>query len=431
MGLYKKPKLLYLVIDGVADSLEDPITSLEKATKPGLDTIATNGLCGAMYSVSKGIAPESDEAVISILGYDPHNVYPGGGVIEALGAGLSIREDYEIYFRANFATIDSSSRRIIDRRVGRSLTTRESRELASALNGLELGKYGGYANVKATVGHRAVVVIGSREHKLSPMVSNNDPAYVRKGLMSVAVEDFQPILKRIEPLDDSVEANIAAELANVFVEKAIEILENHPINKERVARGEPPANAILLRDAGSKLPRVQSINEKYGCRVCVIAEMPVEIGIGRMLGADVIEIEPPTGNPAKDYELRLETTIKALEKYDLVYVHLKGPDEPGHDGDIEGKIRKIEEIDRFYIQPLISKKPNDLSILVTSDHATPPSRRSHSDDPVPIALWVPGVEPDSVKKFTERECLKGSLGLISEGFKLLPYVYEKYLVLKR
>jgi len=420
-------KLLYLVIDGVADSLSDPVTTLERAVKPGLDTIARSGVCGIMYPVGRGVAPESDEAVISILGYDPHEVYPGRGIVEALGAGMEIREGYEIAFRANFATIDPSTKMLLDRRVGRSLSTREARELAKALDGIELGIYDGYARVKATIGHRAVVVIGSRSHKLSPMVSNNDPAYARKGLLSIAVAKFEPFIKPVEPLESTREAEVAAALANAFVERAIEILDKHPVNAERRARGLPPANALLLRDAGGSIPRVIGLSERYGCRVAVLAEMPVEIGIGRMLGAHTVELEPPTGNPQHDYMLRLEKTLESLRDYDLVYVHLKGPDEPGHDGDFEAKVKRVEEIDRYYVRPLLERKPENLAILVTSDHATPPSRRAHSDDPVPVAFWAPGVEPDSVESFTERECLKGSLGVYEHGWMLLPDIMTKYL----
>jgi len=422
-----KHKLLYLVIDGISDSLNDPVTTLELANKPGLDTIARNGVCGAMYSVEKGVAPESDEAVISILGYNPHEVYPGRGFIEAIGTGLNIDEEHEVAFRANFATIDPSTMRIIDRRVGRNLSNEEARRLAEAIDGLELGIYGGYARVKATIGHRAVVVIGSREYRLSPMVSNNDPAYVRRGLMSVAVEKYEPFLPKVTPLENTFESRITAELTNVFIDKIIGILDKHIVNEERRSKGYLPANVLLLRDAGNKSPRVISINEKYGCKTIVLAEMPVEIGIGRILGAETKELEPPTGDPRIDYEIRLEESIKALKNNNLVYVHLKGPDEPAHDGNFDLKKKIIENIDKYFVQPLVESKGGEIAILVTSDHSTPPSRRAHSDDPVPIALWIPGIEPDNVTKFTERECIKGSLGIYEHGWLMLPDIITKFL----
>ena len=421
-----KYRLLYLVIDGAADSLSDPVTTLEKAVKPGLDWVAEKGVCGLMYTVEKGVAPESDEAVISILGYNPHEVYTGRGPLEALGAGLSIREGFEVAFRANFATIDPETRKIVDRRVGRNLSTEEARKLAKALDGLELGVHGGYARVVATIGHRAVVVIGSRSKKLSPMVSNNDPAYARKGLVSVAVENPRPYVEDVVPLDSSIEARVTAELANVFFSKALEILKNHPINVERAKRGLLPANAILLRDAGGSLPRVTPLGVKYNCKFTVLAEMPVEIGVGRALGAEVIPLEPPTGNPKLDYEKRLDSALKALSGSDVVYVHLKGPDEPGHDGNFELKKKKIEEIDKYFVQPFL-EYVDKYALLVTADHATPPSRRAHTDDPVPVALYIPGIEPDEATRFTERECSKGKLGLIEHGWLLLPLVLENYL----
>lgn len=415
-------KLIYLVLDGMGDRLTDPVTTLESAEKPGLDHIASNSKCGLMYTVGKGIAPESDEAVISLLGYDPHEVYTGRGPLEALGAGIPIKEGYEVAFRANFATVDSSSLKILDRRVGRSLKTEEARKLAEALDKMELEKYDGYVRVVATIGHRAVVVIGSRTHRLSPMVDNNDPAYKRVGLVSVANQSFNPFIKDIAPLENSEEAAITAELANLFVKKSIEILDKHPVNQERIKRELPPANAILLRDAGGSFPKATPLSIKYGGRFTVLAEMPVEIGIGRAFGAETIIMDPPTGNPEADYRIRLEKTLEALEKSDIVYVHLKGPDEPGHDGDASLKRKRIEEIDKYYVQPLLARLKDDTALLVTADHATPPSVRSHTDDPVPVAFYAPGVKADGLKAFSEKEFAKGSLGLIEHGWMLLPKI---------
>ncbi|MEZ0394407.1 MAG: 2,3-bisphosphoglycerate-independent phosphoglycerate mutase [Desulfurococcaceae archaeon] len=420
-------KLLYLVIDGAADRLSDPVTTLEKAVKPGLDEIAKYGVCGAMYTVGRGVAPESDEAVLSILGYDPHEVYTGRGPLEAAGAGIMIREGYEVAFRANFATIDPETRKIIDRRVGRSLTSEEAKELAKALDGMELGIHGGYAIVRATVGHRAVVVIGSRTERLSPNVENIDPAYKRRGLLSVAVPDYEPYIAPPVPLDNTREARVTSELVTAFINKAMDILGSHPVNRARTSRGLPPANAILLRDAGGSLPKARPLGELYGCKFALLAEMPVELGIGRALGAETVILEPPTGDPRRDYEERLEKTLKALVRNDIIYVHLKGPDEPGHDKDFELKKKRIEEIDKYFVQPLLENRPSDLAILVTADHATPPSVGAHTDDPVPIAFNAPGVQPDYTKAFTERECIKGRLGLYEHGWLLLPDIHARFL----
>lgn len=418
-------KFIYLVLDGAADSLKDKVTSYEKANTPNLDKIAKMGKCGMMYTIGKDIAPESDAAVFSILGYDPHKSYTGRGPIEALGAGLEIKEGYEIAFRANFATVEDKSLKLLDRRVGRSLLSEEARELAKAIDNLDLEKYDGYARVVATIGHRAVVVIGSRSHKLSDNVGNTDPAYEKMGKISVAKKEYQKIISECKPLDDSIEAKVTAELVNIFTRKVIGILDEHEVNKKRAFEGKLKANAILMRDGGGSLPKVEKIYERFGLSFGAIAEMPVEIGIARLLGMDIERVPPPTENKEKDYALRLDATFRVLEKMDAVYVHLKGPDEPGHDGNIDRKVKAIELIDKYYVKPLLEMVDlDDTAILVTSDHATPPSLKAHSGDPVPVVLYVPGIEGDMVSKISEKECLKGSLGIIEHGWLLLPKVVE-------
>lgn len=416
-------KLLYLVLDGMADRLIDERTTLELACKPGLDYIAKHGICGVMYPIGKGIAPESDAAVISILGYDPFKNYTGRGPLEALGASMSFKEEFEVAFRANFATVDPKTYRILDRRVGRSLTTEEAKELAETVDEIKL-KHDGYARVKATVGHRAVVIIGSRSHKLSPVVDNSDPAYGRKGLISIAKEKYEPYVKQIKPLEETYEAKITAELANEFIKKVIELLNNHPINIKRKKQGLLPANIILLRDAGNKLPKTTPLPKKYNAKFGLLAEMPVELGIGRAFGADVKEVPLPTNNPKKDYSIRLKMALELLKTHDIVYVHFKGPDEPGHDGNIELKREKIEEIDKYFVRPFLDGKDKDIAILVTADHATPPTAKSHTDDPVPIALLYQNIKPDNVETFTEKECFKGKFGVIKHGWELLRKVLK-------
>jgi len=417
-------KLIYFVIDGAADS-PDNVTSLEKAVKPALDSLTPKGKCGLMYTIGKGIAPESDSAVFSILGYDPHKHYIGRGPVEALGAGLDLKPGYEVAFRANFATIDPKTLRIIDRRCGRDLESSEAAELAKSINGLELGLYDGYAKVAATVGHRGVVIIGSRTYKLSDNVGNTDPAYVKVGKISIAAKEFEMKLTECKPLDDSIEAKRTAELVNTFTRKVIEILDSHPVNVERELKGKLKANVMLLRDAGGEIIKVKPINEMYGMRFVAVAEMPVEKGIARLVGMDIAEVPPPTEDKKADYENRLETTLKLLERYDAVYVHLKGPDEPGHDGDLERKVKAIELIDKYFTKPLLeSIDLGGTAIIVTSDHATPWTHKAHTDDPVPVLVYIPGIEGDGIERFTEKDCRNGSLGLIEHGWHLLPMVVK-------
>jgi len=414
-------KLVYLVIDGAADSPSDPKTSLELAETPALDRIASQSRCGLMYPIGRGVAPESDAAVLALLGYDPHVYYTGRGPLEALGADIEVREGYEVAFRANFATVDERTLEIVDRRVGRSLRSEEARALAEALDGMELGAYDGYARVKATIGHRAVVVIGSRTHRLSDEVDNTDPAYAKVGKISVARPKFEKRVAECRALVDAAEARITAELVNLFTRRAIELLSSHPVNRRREAEGLPKANAILLRDAGGSLPRAEPIEQRFGLRFGAVVEMPVERGIAKLLKMEVAEVGEPTGDRASDYRLRLEATLDLLRRVDAVYVHLKGPDEPGHDGSLEAKVEAIEAIDRYFVAPLLERIDlRETCMIVTADHATPPSARAHTGDPVPLMMYLPGARPDGVRRFTERECAKGSIGVVEHGWEVLP-----------
>ncbi len=415
-------RLLYLVLDGAADELNGE-TPLKVAETPALDKLATKAKCGVQYSIGKGYAPESDVAVLSILGYNPHEHYTGRGVLEALGTGIPLqREGYEVAFRANFATIrkDEKTLEIIDRRCGRDLSSEEAVELAESLDGMDLAD-DAYARVKASVGHRGVVVLGSN-YQLSDNVGNTDPAYVRIGKISTAAEKFEHKITHCKPLDNSSEAARTADLVNIFTKRSIEILKNHLANQKRATLGKLEANAMLLRDAGAELPKVTPINELYNASFAAVTEMPVEEGIARLLGMNVAEVPPPSKDKIADLNQRIDVTNELLEKEDVVYIHLKGPDEPGHDGNFQGKVESIELIDKYFVTKLLEHDLTKLAILVTSDHATPWKLEAHSDDPIPFMLASQNLVADGITKFCERECMKGSLGVLEHGWQLLPLV---------
>lgn len=410
-------RLLYVVLDGAPDGFSDK-TALSIAYKPNMDMLASRSLCGLAYILGEGVAPESDAAVMSLLGYDPEVYYTGRGPLEALGAGLEFKDGW-VALRANFATIDPSTLRIVDRRVGRSLSSIEARRLGEAIDGLKLDGGRAIAKFKATIGHRGVLLISHEDYRLSGNISNTDPAYERRGRISVALESYDPYVKKAVPLDESIEAKIAAELVNEYTAKAIEILREHEVNRDRVSRGLPPANAVLLRDAGDRLPPAKPIREVYGLNFASIVEMVVERGIARALGIHDLPVDVE-GRPRSEI-IHQEAIMahRALEQYDAVYVHLKGPDEPGHDGDLEGKVKAIEEIDKHFFGEVLNRiDHDDTLILVTSDHATPWFKRAHSGDPVPVMLSH-GSFRHVNRKFREVDCRNGELGVIDKGYKIL------------
>jgi 2,3-bisphosphoglycerate-independent phosphoglycerate mutase len=416
-------RLIYVVIDGMGDMPIEALgnrTPLDVAETPNLDFLANNGKTGVMYSVKKGIAPESDVAVISLLGYDPFKYSTGRGIIEAVGAGMDVR-DGNLALRCNFATLGKDAE-IIDRRVNRSLSTEEATILSEAAEEkIILESCPATFEFKNTLGHRAVLVLRSNEKCLSGKITNSDPAYDIVNGIGVATPDAEMILKKSEPLEDTVEARNAANLVNEFIEKTHKLWDNHEVNIKRLTESKLKANIILTRDAGSKLPKFFNINDEYNVKFAALADMHAENGIAKLAGMHSSLLPPPSGNIEEDCIIRVERLLGMLSDYDCLYIHLKGPDEPGHDGNCNLKTRILSEMDQYFFGRLLKQIPlSDTIFCVTSDHATPCDLRVHSDTPVPLLISGGGIENDSVSKFSERECRNGGLGIIDYGYELMP-----------
>lgn len=417
-------KLLYVLLDGVGDRPDPALggkTPLEIARTSALDSLASKGVMGSVYTVGRGIAPESDVAVFHMLGYKLGEDYPGRGVVEAVGACVEFR-DGDLALRADFATVDPDFR-VIDRRAGRNLSDGEAGSLSSALNGqVSLGLPDAKVYFKHTMGHRLIVHVRVENVRLSANITNTDPAYQRVKGMGVARTTWNSMkVKKAKPLDDTDEAKLAASIVNMITEESFRVLEGNPINERRRREGKLPANIVLMRDAGDKLPHVESLVEKVGLRMAAIADMPVEVGISRIVGMNV-ELSPRVD----DYRWKAARASELLKSFDGVYVHLKGPDEPGHDGKPLAKSRSIESIDMDFFSPLLDVIDLEHTIVVVSaDHATPCQLKAHSDDPVPVMVSGDYVESDSTTRFTEKEAMRGSLGIL-EGPQVLQMVIGRY-----
>ena len=170
---------------------------------------------------------------------------------------------------------------------------------------------------------------------------------------------------------------------------------------------------ILTRDGGDRLPKFPSIQDQFGLHFGCFVEMPVEKGIALLTGMEVVTLPLPTGNYSQDYPLRAKLVLEAMEKFDGLYIHLKGPDEPAHDGNVEMKKEIIEMIDKYFFGQLLPSLSLEKVILaVTADHSTPCTLKAHSDDPVPLLIAGGGLESDGTAGFSERSCKSGSLGTI-------------------
>jgi len=390
----------YVLLDGCGDRPNPRLnyaTPLEAAYTPFLDRIASKSKLGSVTTVGKGIAPESDIAVFNMLGYSFEKGYPGRGVVEAVGSGLEVR-DGDLALRANLASV--KGKRIVDRRAGRNLTQDEAEALASEVNRVKLNDAS--FEFRATISYRGVLVIRARG-RLSAEISNTDPAYARVGGFGAAkkTSGSETILSCI-PEARTEAATRAAKLVNEFTIKSLEVLEASEVNKERLRQGKLPANCILLRDAGDHVPKLPSFEEKYRMGGTALVEMPAEVGIAKILGMKMIIVKDR-------HDMKEKASLFSTELTDghVVYVHIKGPDEFGHDGDAEGKKRSIESIDRDFFSVAV-RHLGEARLAVSCDHATPCTLKMHSADPVP--LLISGDSKGEGKRFTERNSRSGSLG---------------------
>lgn len=387
-------KGMVLVMDGMGGRPLKELnnqTTLKAAKTPNMDKMAERGITGLMDSIAPGIIPGSDTAHLSILGYDPYEVYTGRGPFEASGVGVDVIPG-DIAFRCNFSTSDEEGI-ITDRRAGRIRDGTD--EIVEVLNTMMIE---GYEDIKIifkeSTGHRAVLVL--RGEGLSGAVSDADPK----------VEGNKP--KEVKALDGSPEAEKTADILNKLVAKSYEMIKDHPVNLKRIEEGEPPANIIIPRGAG-EVPDVESINDKYEVNSACIAETGLIMGIGRFAGMDIIEMEDVTGGVDTNlYNIR-DTIIDQVKnsEHDFFLINIDGADEAGHDGNTKEKLEFIEKVDEIVMSELL--KLEDCYIFLTADHSTPISVKNHSGDPVPILINGPEVRVDDVKEYNEYAVAKGGL----------------------
>ena len=404
--------MIYVLLDGVGDLPHpdlDGKTPLEAANTPNLDKLAKNGAIGEVISVGKGIAPESDIAVFNMLGYKfNHEDYAGRGVIEAIGIGVDFK-DGDLALRGNYATLNDQGA-IIDRRAGRHIEKEDADGIAKEIEDkMRFTLPNTSVVVSPTIGHRVTVRIRAEDKKLSSKISNTDPAYSNIGGMGVAktVGDFLEI-EKCTPLEENEESKVTANLVNEFNEQSINIMKESQINQNRKEQDKKLLSCILLRDAGNKYPDVVPINEKYSMNFSCIVDMPVELGISEVLKMKTFEAGGLT-----DYEEKARVAAKAMDTQNAIYVHLKGPDEFGHDGDAVGKMKNIEEIDqRFFKTILENIDTNKVAVVISADHSTPCINKGHSDDPVPVLVSADFIKNDGTTRMTEEQAMKGSIGLI-------------------
>jgi len=399
-------KKILVILDGASDLPNpnlDNKTPLEDANMPNLDFLVKNGRMGFMYPIDEETVPGSDNSLISIFGNDPKLCRRG--VYEAIGAGIKLSKG-DLALRVNFGTIENlKSKRVIDRRAGRTLTTEEASVLAKDLN--EKVKLPCEFVFKNTVQHRGVLVL---KGKFSDNISNVDPEW------SSTDKSFE--FEFSKPLDDRNISKESARIVNEFIHKAFIVLNNHPINLERARKGFLSANMIFLRGGGVDSPKLK----KYKSWIS-INMMPLEIGISKESDMRVFSAEYPELKSFDSYKNLYEGLYKLIDfakriikknsdNFSGCYIQFKETDIPGHDNKPLDKKRMLEIIDKEFfgfLKKFINGK--GIKLVVTCDHSTPCKLKAHSSDPVPI-LVSDGMGYDGGTHFCESEAKRGILGKI-------------------
>lgn len=362
-------KIVLLIMDGVGGlpHPETGKTELESATKPNLNRIARDSLCGLIDLISPGITPGSAPGHLAIFGYDPLQYNIGRGVMEALGIDFKLKPN-DIAARGNFCTVDNKGI-ITHRRAGR-ISTEKNTRLCRLLNDIAVD--GADISVLPVKEHRFVLIL--RGEALSAELTDSDPQQL--GLAPKKIEALSP------------RAQKTARIVNEFVSQA-----------ESILHGEPSANMVLLRGF-SRRPEIPSLSEIYKLKPAAIATYPMYRGLARLVGMQVL-------SAGESITEQLNSLHRYYADYDFFFIHFKNTDTKGEDGDFRAKVQAIEELDKA-LPSLLSLNPDVL--IITGDHSTPATLSMHSWHPVPFMLKSKWCRPDNVTEFSERACLAGGMG---------------------
>lgn len=370
-------------------------TPMQYADTPYMDKLAEMGVTGRMKTVADGFHPGSEVANMAVLGYDLPTVYEGRGVLEAASIGYDLKPG-EMAMRCNLICVEGD---ILKNHSSGHITTEEADELIRFLNE-KLGS--DRIHFYTGVSYRHLLVVKGGDKRLDCTPPHDVPLHT-----------FRPLM--IKP--EVPEAQETADLLNNLILQSQEILKDHPVNLRRIAAGKDLANSIWPWSPGYR-PAMQTMQKMYGFKQgSVISAVDLIRGIGVYAGLEVIDVEGATGLYDTNYEGKAHAALEALKTNDFVYLHVEASDEAGHEGDVDLKIRTIENLDKRAIGILfeeLQKWDEPVAIAVLPDHPTPCAIRTHTNTPVPFLIYKPGQEPDSVTRFDEFSVLEGKYGILEK-----------------
>ena len=401
-------KHIVILGDGMADEPIEALgglTPMQAADTPYMDKLASLGRNGRLQTVPEGFHPGSEVANMAVLGYNMPKVYEGRGVLEAASIGVELQPG-DLAMRCNLICVEGD---ILKNHSSGHISTEEADELIKFLN-KELGNeriifYTG-------VSYRHLLVIKGGDKRLDCTPPHDVP-----------LRPFRPLL--IKP--EVAEANDTAELLNNLILKSQEILSNHPVNKHRIAIGKDPANSIWPWSPGYR-PAMETMQQMYGFKKgAVISAVDLIRGIGVYAGLEVLTVEGATGLYDTNYEGKAQAALEALKTNDFVYLHIEASDEAGHEGDVDLKIKTIENLDKRAVKIIyeaLQTWDEPVAIAILPDHPTPCAIRTHTSEPIPFIIYKPGQTPDSVQRYDEFAAREGSYGELKENEFMLEFLKD-------
>jgi 2,3-bisphosphoglycerate-independent phosphoglycerate mutase len=388
-------KYCVLIIDGAAGwALPERggKTCLELARIPNLDAMAQGGVVGLVRTVPEGMEPSSACACMSVLGYDPKIYYRGRSAIEAKSMGIPIAED-EVVFRCNLVAVrDGKMWSYSSGHIG----TDEAHALVAALN----------------------EKLGSAEIHFYPGVRYRHICKIKGHDDTLLAACTPPHDIPDKPIADFLPQGTGSDLLLDLMERSKAVLEGHPVNLERQARGDIPATMIWLFWGSGRIPEMPPFKQVYGLGSAMTSGVDLLRGLARMADMAVLEIPGVTDGLDNDYIAQAVGALKALEKYDLVVIHIEAPDEAAHAGSIDDKLEAIQMVDREVVSRICSWNLDKLRVLVLPDHPTPIKIQTHTDEPVPFVLWGSGFASNGVRRFTETEAKSAGI-FIEDGYNIV------------
>ncbi len=401
-------KHIIILGDGMADHPVERLggkTLLQYADTPYMDMLAKNGRTGRLITIPEGFQPGSEVANTAILGYDLNEVYEGRGPLEAASIGYDMRTD-DMAMRCNIITLADGR---IKNHHGGHLTTEQSDILIKYLD-RQLGN----EDIKFITGiqYRHLLIIRGGNKHIVCAPPHDHPEEEWRRLMVRPEHGWE---NRRD--GDRMTAQQTADIINTLILKSQQLLEQHPFNKERAAQQKDAANSIWPWSGGYR-PKMDTLQQMYPQikEGDVISAVDLIRGIGRYAGLNRVTVEGMTGLADTNYENKAQAAIDMLRQHDFVYLHVEASDEAGHDGDLELKLKTIENLDRRIVKPVYEEvstwTDTPVCVAILPDHPTPVELRIHVAEPVPFIIWHPGITPDGVETYDEVSCVSGSYGLL-------------------